>query len=275
MDPVLPLVVIALLVGGKKKPGGSAPSIVKKADAAQAAATKAEAKAADAVKKAAVEKTPAAQAKAETAFKQAVDARAAATKATAAAAKAETKPPRPDSDALVKRANQKQAAAWANDFQQTGVDAPPDLALALARWVGLESSGDPYTPSRLGERGLLQIGKASFADALKAGILTQSDWDKLISRSTPRTEHARLAYRLANWWWDRAKRYVKNPPKDRISAIWYAKLYHQRPVEVRDSGMHGDALPMARELATRWKSDAKKLHRLRAANVVAFGVPNP
>jgi hypothetical protein len=39
--------------------------------------------------------------------------------------------------------------------------------------------------------------------------------------------------------------------------------------------MHGQALLMSRDLKERWKGDAKKMHRLRAANVVAFGVSDP
>jgi len=190
-------------------------------------------------------------------------ARAAETKRTAA----------DDGQALVARADQQSAKPWATLFKSQ--DAPPLLADALARWVGIESSGNATKPSPLGERGPMQIGAQTFARMKKDGVYTDADWDKLISPATPLEEQARLAYKFTTWLWARAKRYVKNPPNDYISAIWYSKLYHQRPVDVRDGGMHGPAGLMALELADRWKTDANKMHRLRAANVVAWGTPEP
>jgi hypothetical protein len=178
-----------------------------------------------------------------------------------------------DGQKLVARANQAAAKAWVTLFK--GQDVPPLLAEALARWAGIESSGNPLIPSKIGERGLLQIGAKSFADAKKDGILTDADWAALSSPATTPAEHARLSYKIANWLWTRARKYVKNPPEDYISGVWYSKLYHQRPVNVRDGGMHGPAPLMALELADRWKTDPKKMHRLRAANVVAWGTPEP
>ncbi len=177
-----------------------------------------------------------------------------------------------DGQALAARANQKSAQPWVALFKAQ--DVPTQLAEALARWAGIESSGNPLIVSSLGERGLLQLGPAMFKDVRAAGVLTDADWIALSSPATKNEEHARLNYKLANWLWQRALRFVKNPPKDFISGVWYAKLYHQRPVDVRDGGMHGDAFQMARELADRWKSDPKKMHRLRAANVVAWGSPD-
>ena len=71
----------------------------------------------------------------------------------------------------------------------------------------------------------------------------------------------------------RAARYIETPPVDPVDQIWYAYLYHQRPVDVRDSHMHGPAAEMSIELAADWHTDAHKLHRLMAANVVAWGDP--
>ncbi len=177
-----------------------------------------------------------------------------------------------DGAELVRRANQPRGLAWAKTFQQTGVDAPKALAEAMARWAGIESSGDPLTMSSIGERGLMQVTRTT---ALKEHALTTEEWDDLQRPTTTTTEHAQIAYRLVNWLWDRAKRYLTNPPTDYVSAVWYAKMYHQRPVDVRDRHAHGPALLMARELAGRWKDDPAKMHRLRAADVVAWGVPNP
>jgi hypothetical protein len=159
---------------------------------------------------------------------------------------------------------------WYTLFVQQ--DVPQELARALVRWAGIESSGNPLAVSKKGERGLLQVTKTT---ALTEGALTSAEWDALGNASTTGEEHARIAYKLANWLWQRAKKHVANAPEDYISAVWYAKLYHQRPVDVRDGKMHGPALLMSRELAERWKNDAKKMHRLRAANVVAFGVSEP
>jgi hypothetical protein len=175
-----------------------------------------------------------------------------------------------DGAKLLARANQPATERWVTLFQQQ--DVPAELARALARWAGIESSGDPHAVSSKGERGLLQVTKTT---ALTEGALSSAEWDQLGNPSTTNEEHARIAYKLANWLWQRAKKHVANAPEDYISAAWYAKLYHQRPVDVRDGKMHGPALLMARELAERWKSDAKKMHRLRAANVVAFGMPEP
>lgn len=174
-----------------------------------------------------------------------------------------------DGQKLVARATQDATKKWVALFQQA--DVPQLLAEALARWAGIESSGNPTAVSSLGERGLLQLGKAMQSD----GALSQAEYDKLIAPGTTNEEHARLAYKLANWITQRALKHVKNPPTDYISAVWYAKLYHQWPVDVRDGGMHGPAALMARELADRWKADAKRMHRLRAANVVAWGTPEP
>ena len=149
----------------------------------------------------------------------------------------------------------------------------PQLAAeALARWVGIESGGDPYAVSSQGERGLLQCTKTT---ALKEKALTQGEWDAMANKATSSETHAKIAVKLFQWLWLRAKKHVANPPAALTDEIWYAKLYHQRPVDLRDGKMHGMAPMMAQELATTWKDNAQKMHYLRAANVVAFGNPTP
>ena len=174
-----------------------------------------------------------------------------------------------DGAALVKRANQERARAWTLAFTDGG--GAPDVAAALARWIGIESSGDALNKSRLNERGLMQAGPQTVAE----GGLTQQEWDALTNPATSKAAQAGLAVKYVAWLWSRAQRYIDAPPTDDIDQIWYAKLYHQWPVDVRDGELHGEALSMARELATRWASDAKRMHRLRAANVVAWGRPEP
>lgn len=177
----------------------------------------------------------------------------------------------PDGEALLKRAAQSAAAAWAPTFDAQGVDL--DQAEALARWAGIESSGNPLAVSSLGERGLLQVSAASQSD----GALSAAEWRALTDPATSPDEHARMAVELFEWLVNRAMAHVADPPPptDHESAMWYAKMYHARPVDVRDGKFHGPARAMARELFERWRGDETKLHRLRAANVVAFGEPNP
>lgn len=180
-----------------------------------------------------------------------------------------------DGAKLVARANQSDAQTWVSNFEALGAPAP--FARALARWAGIESSGHPEIPSKLGERGLLQISRAT---ALQEKAITQAEWDALGNPNTTRDEQARIGIKLVEWLWKRASKYVAGPfaedkGQEFIDRVWYAKLYHQRPVDVRDGKMRGPAADMSRELAKRWANDAKKLHYLRAANVVAWGTPEP
>lgn len=174
-------------------------------------------------------------------------------------------------EALLKRANQAAALAWADTFKNEGV--PADFAEALARWAGIESSGKPTAVSKLGERGLLQVSDASHKD----GAVSDYEWAAMIDPSTTRAEHAHINVDLAAWLYSRALNHITNPPPldDHIAAAWYGKLYHGYPVDVRDGKLHGPPLEMARELAKRWAASEPKMKRLMAANVVAFGNPTP
>lgn len=180
--------------------------------------------------------------------------------------------PKKDGEALMKRANQAGAAAWAVQFASVP-DHPisPLSAAALARWAGIESSGKALNTSRLNERGLMQAGPTSVAE----GELSQAEWDALNDPKTTKAQHAAIAIKYVDALSRKAFTYVPRPPVDPVEIIWYAKLWHQRPVDVRDGQLTGDAMVDARALAERWASDPKALHRLRAANVVAFGTPTP
>lgn len=177
-----------------------------------------------------------------------------------------------DAGALVARANQQGAAKWAAIFESVGLSAPE--ARALARWAGIESSGNALAVSKSGERGLLQITRTT---ALVENAISQTDWDKLGSPKTSSEDHARIGAKMVAWLYKRAAKHVKGSPipdSDTVGKIWLAKLYHQRPVDVRDAGLTGpDPKAMARYLADKWKADPKKMHYLRAANVVAWGQP--
>jgi hypothetical protein len=180
--------------------------------------------------------------------------------------------PKADGAALMKRANQAAAAAWAVTFASVP-DHPisPLSAAALARWAGIESSGKATNASRLNERGLLQAGPQT----VEEGGLTAPEFDALIAPSTSKAQHAALAIKYADWLAKKAFTYVARPPVDPVEILWYAKLWHQRPVDVRDGGLTGDAIADARMLAQKWAADPKAMHRLRAANVVAWGTPTP
>lgn len=174
-----------------------------------------------------------------------------------------------DGAALMKRANQDKATAWASIF----IDHPvsPLEAGALARWSGIEASGNPLAHSKLDERGLMQAGPQSVAEH----ELTQAQWDAILDPLTSKSDQASIAIAYVNALAKKAATHLSHDPADPVDRTWYAKLYHQRPVDVRDAHLTGDAHADARRLATEWANDAKAMHRLRAANVVAWGTPTP
>lgn len=190
------------------------------------------------------------------------------TAAAAAVAKRNEDSAEIDAARLVSRANQEKARVWVERFMSIG--APVALAQAYARWAGIESSGNPLAKSRLGERGLFQISEQS-ALKEKPPALTWSEWDAMARPDTPSEFHARIAMRIGDWLWARARRLVKNPGLTPEDIVWYAKLYHQRPTMVRNAKINGPARAAARMLAKKWANDPLKMHYLRAANVVAFG----
>lgn len=178
--------------------------------------------------------------------------------------------PATDGALLLKRANQ--ATAWASTFAD--LPTSPLTAQALARWAGIESSGKPVNTSRLNERGLMQAGPQSVTE----GLLTAAEWAALNSPSTARKEHARIAVKYVDGLANKAKTHVPGMGPDPVDRIWFAKLWHQWPVDVRNEvgplakelGT-SDALTLAHALAPKWAADPKRAHRLRAANVIAFG----
>lgn len=179
-----------------------------------------------------------------------------------------------DCDALIKRANQDAVKRWRNVFarQHTNVGPiSPELAAALARWAGIESSGNALSTSRLNERGLMQAGPQSVAE----GAYNDGEWLSLTDPATEDDQQAQLAIHYVDWLYGKAAAFLTTPPQSPVDQLWYAKLYHQRPIDLRDGHMHGLAPAMARELSLRWANDPKALHRLRAANVVAWNSCDP
>lgn len=184
-----------------------------------------------------------------------------------AAANATTTHPSDEAEKLIARANQTQALSWEAMFgDATG---NPDVAAAEARWAGIESSGNPHATSELGEYGLMQFPR----DAVGQKILTQAEWDALHDPNTRPETHAALNARYVAQLSTRAAKYVKDYPADPVDRVWYAKLWHAYPKDVKEGKLHGPARAMARELLA--KSTGKKLHRVLAANIIAFGIPTP
>jgi len=168
---------------------------------------------------------------------------------------------------LMRRANQRRARDWAPDLEKAG--ASPKLARALARWIGIESSGKPLVLSRIGERGLLQATRTT---ALKEKLFTPGEWEKLRSPASSRAFHAAMAMKQYKFHRRRARRWVSNkPPLSSIDWVYYAKMHHTRPRDLREGKVHGPALPMARDLWTRGRGQPRRRQRLALANVSRFG----
>lgn len=175
-------------------------------------------------------------------------------------------PPSEEAAKLLKRANQSAALAWSPDFAMA---ARPEVADAEARWAGIESSGNPHATSELGEYGLMQFPK----DAVAQKILSKTDWDTLHDPNTPPQVHAQINARYVALLSTKASRYVKDYPESPVDRVWYAKLWHAYPKDVKEGKLHGPARAMSRELMA--KATGKKLHRIIAANIIAFGTPTP
>jgi hypothetical protein len=167
---------------------------------------------------------------------------------------------------LLRRANQTRAQEWV-PIMVYDLDVPEAQAEAAARWFGIESGGDPEAVSSQGERGLSQVTKTT---ALTEKALTPTEWAALADVTTSMQDDARIALKVIHWCYQRATKHLHTPPTDPIDQLFYAKLYHQSPVDVRDAKLTGNALEDSARLETVWSSDAKKLHYLHAANVVAW-----
>ncbi len=114
---------------------------------------------------------------------------------------------RPSENALVPKPSSDFAALWADRCNalmkraRTGASWAPRMAkllgsdeagAAAARWIGIESGGDPRAESKLGERGLAQV---MVKTAPELG-LTKLEIDKMTSARTTDDEHARLAAKV-------------------------------------------------------------------------------
>jgi len=165
-----------------------------------------------------------------------------------------------------RRAAQQRARDWIPHLIAAG--ASPELAAGLARWIGIESSGNPIAVSKIGERGLLQATKTS---ALAEKLFTPAEWGALNSPNTTKAQHAKLALKQFGYHVARARRWVVNPPPitDVASWLYYAKAHHSRPKDLTDDKVHGPGALMNRELLKRHEGKPDRSKRIYSAMVVA------
>ena len=164
--------------------------------------------------------------------------------------------------ALAARASQARAQSWVPHLERAG--APPSVAKGLARWIGIESAGDPKAQSRLNERGLLQIMPST-----AKMVFTPQEMARMESPTTTNEEHARMAIKQFRWHVSRAKIPETASTTDQL---WYAKVHHARPRDLMATKLRPDAATAAAFAAARATTPLQKL-RLSSANMVAFGVP--
>lgn len=171
---------------------------------------------------------------------------------------------------LVTRATQSRAMAWAPYFVDVG--EIPAVADALARWGGIESSGEPQT-SRLDERGLLQVGPQTVSE----GGMSQADWDALLDPNLLPNEQVRISSGYWRWLARRAASHLAQVPADPIDQVWFAYQYHQRPKDFTQWGqLPGNAAQASAYLLARahTNNDLELAKRTTASNVVAWGTPD-
>lgn len=161
---------------------------------------------------------------------------------------------------LAKRANQPTALFWVHYLERAG--APPQLAQGLARWIGIESSGRFPNPSKLGERGLLQLMPTT-----ATAVLTPAEWAALGNPATTKDELARLTLKQFRWHVKRAGLDASRPIVDQL---WYGKAHHTRPADLRVTTLRPPA-QLAAQVAAQRATTAAQRHRLAVANMVAFG----
>jgi len=176
---------------------------------------------------------------------------------------------------LIARATQPAAAAWPPFFVDVG--ELPAVADALARWAGLESSGNASLPdSVLGERGLLQAGKQTVSE----GGMTQADWDVYASPELMPNQVARISDNYAQWLFTRAAKHLPGNTANMIPTdrVWFAYQYHQRPADFTQWGQlpTTSAASASAYLLGRahLNNDAQLVKRVTASNVVAWGTPD-
>jgi len=158
---------------------------------------------------------------------------------------------------------------WAPIFESAG--ASPTIAEGLARWVGIESGGNPLAVSKLGERGLLQA-----LPTTRKSFFTDAEWDELGNPVTTEERHAELALKEFAWLLAQARTRIPGiDDDDEAGQLFAAKLYHQRPKDLWDAKLTGPGVAANAQLSLLWgKKAPNSEHRRKAAAVVAWGTPS-
>lgn len=125
----------------------------------------------------------------------------------------------------------------------------PAAGAAAARWIGIESGGNPRITSKLEERGLAQVSKAELPQI----NMTLAQYDEMIDPKTSDDRHAELAAKVI---WGELVTVTKTqgprgpkpgwgPPVGpapltlgviSVNGIGFAKLRHALPLLVRELG---------------------------------------
>lgn len=131
----------------------------------------------------------------------------------------------------------------------------PEAGAAAARWIGIESGGNPLAASSLNERGLTQAMHGS----IKELGLTEDDWRAMADKATSDARHADIAAQAIRGQLDITRRNGTpgvspgwGPPlmvgdKLTVNGIGVAKLRHGLPLlvaELRDQGHLRTTIPL-------------------------------
>lgn len=118
---------------------------------------------------------------------------------------------------LLKRATT--GARWVPDLERGGL--APDAAVSAARWIGIESGGNPLARSPLDERGLAQ--------SMKHGH-TAAEWAALANPKTTSDVHVKLAIKTITT----AVKGTTGQTTLTPQTIGLGKLYHGLPLMVKE-----------------------------------------
>lgn len=170
-----------------------------------------------------------------------------------------------DTGRFIARANQPGATAWIPALMRAG--APQGLAEGIARWIGLESGGNPIAKSKLNEVGLLQIMPTT-----ARAVFTPAEYAALSNPRTDRETHARLALKQFSYHRKRAGLTDRATIPDQL---FYSKVHHAYP---RDLKIFGGQRPPVATIAPYMVSHAagpNQKARAAAATVVAANALPP
>lgn len=112
-------------------------------------------------------------------------------------------------------------ARWVSPLEKAGLST--DAATAAARWIGIESGGNPLVKSGLNERGLAQSMRGS-------GTFTDAEWAAMIDPKTSADTHVKLAIRTITT----AVKGTTGKTELTAQSIGLGKLYHGLPLMVRE-----------------------------------------